>query len=279
MQTGRESRSAMSAAVARAVHRLEDDPPWILDDPFALPLVGRGWEDLAASGARLADPPCRARAGVVVRSRYAEDQLLAGSYAQYVILGAGLDSFAWRRPDLLRRMRVFEVDHPATQAWKRSRAATLALPASERHVLVPVDFAADDLAACLTASRFDWQVPAFFSWIGTTMYLEPEAIAATLGLVARCAAGSAMALSYNPRPELLDADSLDFLTAVRRLVGGMGEPLRSFFAPEEIERLVVRRDLVVRDHPTTADLVARYCAARADGLRPFGVERLMCVTT
>jgi methyltransferase (TIGR00027 family) len=269
----------MSAAVARGVHRLHDDAPWVFDDPFALPLVGPGWVEYAESGNRLASPPCRARAGVLVRSRYPEDQLVGGSYGQYVILGAGLDSFAWRRPDLLRRLRVFEIDHPATQAWKQARIAALALPGSERHVFLPVDFATQELGERLTAARFDWTRPAFFSWVGTTMYLEQEAIAATLGLVARCAPGSAMVLSYNPRPELLDDDSRAFLAAVTRLVSGMGEPLRSFFAPEEITDLVARSGLRVRDHPTTADLTARYCAQRSDGLAPLGVERLMCVST
>lgn len=269
----------MSAAVARGVHRLVDEPPWIFDDPFALTLVGPGWEELAASGAKLAEPPCRARAGVVVRSRYPEDQLVARPYAQYVILGAGLDTFAWRRPDLLRRMRVFEIDHPATQAWKQERASALALPADEHHVLVPVDFATQDLALRLHEAGFDWTRPAFFSWVGTTMYLERTAIESTLRLVARCAPGSAIVLSYNPHEELLDEDSLAFLAAVRRLVGAMGEPLRSFFSPDEIEALATRAGLVVREHPTTDELTARYCAARLDGLRPFAVERLICVST
>jgi len=279
MEADRASRSAMSAAVARGVHRLEDEPPWIFDDPFALTLVGPGWEAFAESGAQLAMPPCRARAGVVVRSRYPEDQLAARTCAQYVILGAGLDTFAWRRPDLVRRMRVFEVDHPATQAWKRERASLLALPADERHVYVPVDFATEDLATRLSAAGFDWSRPAFFSWVGTTMYLERSAIETTLRLVARCTPGSAMVLSYNPHEDLLDGDSLEFLAAVRRLVGGMGEPLRSFFAPVEIEALIARAGLVVCDHPTTEDLTARYCAGRSDGLRPFAVERLICVST
>ena len=269
----------MSAAVARGVHRLEDERPWIFDDPFALPLVGPGWEDLAESGGRLASPPARARAGVVVRSRYPEDQLVAGAYEQYVILGAGLDSFAWRRPDLLRRLRVFEVDHPSTQQWKRARVAALALPESERHALVPLDFATEDLGEQLGAARFDWTLPAFFAWVGTTMYLEPDAIAATLRLVARCAPGSAMVLSYNLPPDLLDEGALEFLAAVSRLVSGMGEPLRSFLAPQEIEELVARSGLRVREHPTTADLTTRYCADRTDGLAPFGVERLIYVST
>jgi O-methyltransferase involved in polyketide biosynthesis len=141
-----------------------------------------------------------------------------------------------------------------------------------------VDFSTQDLAGRLTASRFDWTRPTFFSWVGTTMYLEKEAIAATLRMVGRCAPGSAMVLSYNPQPDLLDDESRSFLAAVTRLVNGMGEPLRSFFTPEEMADLVGRCGLSVRDHPTTDDLTSRYCSRRTDGLRPFGVERLMCAS-
>src|SRR5262249_39586542 len=142
MDTNQPSRSAMSTAVARATHRLWAEPPWIFDDPFALILVGAGWENFAAASRGLARSPVvrQGHAGVLVRSRYPEDRLTEGQYSQYVILGAGLDSFAWRRPDLRGSLRVFEVDHPATQAWKHERIATLALPISEGHVFVPVDF-------------------------------------------------------------------------------------------------------------------------------------------
>lgn len=269
----------MSAATARGIHRLRDDPPWIFDDPFALPLVGDEWPSFAEGASRLIDPPARARLSVAVRSRYPEDRLAAAPFEQYVILGAGLDSFAWRRPDALRRLCLYEVDHPATQAWKRARAGALSLPESARHRFVPLDFSRDDLAQHLTEHGFDWARPTLFSWIGTTMYLERPAIAATLRLFARCAPGSEAAMSYNPLPELLDDDGRRFLAAVSALVEGMGEPLRSFFAADEIEGLVRSCGLVVRDHPTADDLTARYCAGRTDGLRPLSTERLLSVGT
>jgi methyltransferase (TIGR00027 family) len=105
-------------------------------------------------------------AAVCTRSRYAEDRLAAGAFAQYVILGAGLDSFAWRRPDLLRSLRVFEVDHPASQAWKLERVRDLALPLSDSQVFVPVDFEAEPLRDALRTAGFDWGQPALFSWTG-----------------------------------------------------------------------------------------------------------------
>lgn len=265
----------MSAAVARGIHRLWDDPPWVLDDPFALPLVGDGWEELARQSVALARPPYQARAGVLLRSRYPEDQLAARPYAQYVVLGAGLDTFAWRRPDFLRRGAVFEVDHPDTQAWKRARAAAIALPASARHVLVPADFARDALAACLTEAGFDWSAPTLFSWVGTTMYLERDAIAGVLRAIARSAPGSVLVMSYNPSPELLGDVERTFLADVAALVQGMGEPLRSFFTPEEMAQLTRACGLRIGEAPDTGELTARYFAGRPDGMRPVMVERLL----
>jgi methyltransferase (TIGR00027 family) len=199
MDSREPSRSAMSAAVARGTHRLWDEPPWIVDDPFALLLIGPGWEEIAAASRALGRPAItrQGHAGVLVRSRYAEDRLVEGDYGQYVILGAGLDSFAWRRPDLCRTLRVFEVDHPATQAWKRTRAASLALPISENHRFVPIDFETQALGKALDAAGFDMARRVLFSCVGTTMYLDAESVAATLRLVASCAPGSGVVLSYN----------------------------------------------------------------------------------
>jgi O-methyltransferase involved in polyketide biosynthesis len=118
-------RTAMSAAVARGTHRLWDDASWIFDDPFALVLVGPGWEELAADSRALLPPEAwrEGHAGVLVRSRYSEDRLLDGGFGQYVILGAGLDSFAWRRPELLRWLDVFEVDkQPVTSTRSVARS-------------------------------------------------------------------------------------------------------------------------------------------------------------
>lgn len=275
MRGSEPSRSAMSAAVARGIHRLWDDPPWILDDPFALPLVGDGWEALAEQSTALSRPPYQARSGVLVRARYAEDVLASGTYAQYVILGAGLDSFAWRHPEFLTTGRVFEVDHPATQAWKRARARTLALADSPRHVFVPADLVHDALEECLTAAGFDWAAPALLSCVGTTMYLDAAAIAAIMRTVARCAPGSGIVLSYNPRVELLDAVQRAFLERVSELVAGMGEPLRSAFAPDAIERLARDAGLDLAAAPTPGELEERYLTVRRDGMRLLMIERLL----
>lgn len=130
MDPVKASATATGVAVARGAHRSCDQPPWVLDDPFALQLAGPRWaESQSASEAAFPETALRqSRASVVARSRYAEDRLVSGGYRQYVILGAGLDSFAWRRADLIGWLRLFEVDHPASQAWKLDKIAELDLP-------------------------------------------------------------------------------------------------------------------------------------------------------
>lgn len=280
MDSSQPSRSAMSAAVARGTHRLWDEPPWIFDDPFALILVGPGWEDIAAASRALARPEVtrQGHAGVLVRSRYPEERLLEGAYRQYVVLGAGLDSFAWRRPDVCRTLRVFEVDHPATQAWKRDRAASLALPISGNHLFVPIDFETEALDGCLDSAGFDWSRPALFSCVGTTMYLNADFVEATLRVVASCARGSQIAFSYNQDVQFVDDIGREFLAAITPRVAEGGEPVRTSFSPSHMENIVVRSGLTVVDHPTTDDLITRYCAGRRDGLQPYTLERLLGAT-
>jgi methyltransferase (TIGR00027 family) len=173
VQRAEPSQTAKLAVIARGQHRLTYRQPWILDDPYALSLVGPAWEQLWA-GLRAIFPDRvleEAMSGIVTRSRYVEDLLEAGTFEQYVILGAGLDSFAWRRPDVLASTRVFEVDQPATQAWKRQRAEVMALPRSDRHVFAPVDFERETLDAGLASVGFDPLASTLFSWLAVIPYL------------------------------------------------------------------------------------------------------------
>ncbi len=172
------SRTAMFAAVSRGLFRLETASPWVLDDVLALVLVGPVWQQLRERFDPLFPGPVRreARAAVCTRSRYAEDRLAAGAFGQYVILGAGLDSFAWRRPDLLGSLTVFEVDHPASQVWKLERVRDLGLPLSDSQVFVPADFEAEPVQDVLGAAGFDWAQPAMFCWTGVAPYLTAQAI-------------------------------------------------------------------------------------------------------
>src|SRR5260370_10874335 len=172
------SRTAMFGAVSRGVFRLETASSWVLDDVLALVLVGPVWQQLRDKFDPLFPGPVRreSRAAVCTRSRYAEDRLAAGAFTQYVILGAGLDSFAWRRPDLLGSLTVFEVDHPASQAWKLERVRELGLPLSDSQVFVPVDFEAGPVQDVLGPAGFDWAQPAMFCWTGVPPYLTAQPV-------------------------------------------------------------------------------------------------------
>ncbi len=267
----------MLAAVVRAQHRQEDPSPWVLEDPFALDLVGPGWEGFAVLLDSLFSKPfqSQARAAVVGRARYAEDRLTGGAFTQCVLLGAGLDSLAWRRPDLLDTVTLFEVDHPVSQAWKRERVDELGLPVAGRHVFAPIDFEAESLRTGLDAAAFDWSAPTLFSWMGVTMYLTTDAIETTLRTIAGCAPGSEVAFSYRAHDSVIDDDGRAILQILEPLAAQLGEPLQPGLSAKELERLVTACGLQVLDHPTASDVAGRYFAGRTDGLAPWTMESLI----
>jgi methyltransferase (TIGR00027 family) len=277
---GTPSLTALMVAVQRGRHRLEDPPPWIVDDPFALVMVGPTWPDLAAaSRSRYSDELGRQiRASVAARARYAEHRLASGSFDQFVLLGAGLDSFAWRRPDLLGPLFVFEVDHPASQAWKRARAAELGLPDSEHHVFAPVDFEVQSLRDGLDDAGFDWSRPTMFSWMGVVPYLTAGAVEATLRTIATCRTGSEVVVEYGLDRDHMDDLAREFSTSFSRVATRVGEPLHGGWSPAEAEAAVIGCGLRVTDHPAQHDLVERYFADRSDGLQPWHATRLMAAT-
>src|SRR5690242_12376481 len=205
MDTGVEprnpSQTALLTAAARALHR-QEPPPWILDDTLALRLAGP--EGIALAKRVRAELSPEEMSGfcrwVCVRARVAEDEVeraMGLGVRQYVILGAGLDSFAYRRNDLMDRLRVFEVDHPASQAWKRRRLQEVGIAEPVGLVFTPIDFERQTLEDGLREAGFRFAEPAVLSWIGVTMYLTREAISATLDSVARCAGGSRLVMTYN----------------------------------------------------------------------------------
>ena len=276
----RPSVTAMRVAVKRGQHRLEDPLPWILDDSFALMLVGPEWRVLAAEIAsqfpdRYLGP---GRASAVLRSRYAEDRLTQGRFTQYVMLGAGLDSFAWRRPDLLGQLRVFEVDHPASQAWKRQRVAELGLPTSEHHIFAAVDFEVQSLRDGLDAAGFDWTQPTMFSWLGVIVYLTMDAVEATFRTIAACRSASEVVFEYVLTEEFVDDIGREYKAIFSPLVGTLGEPTRTEWSPTEAEQVVTRCGLRVADHPSRDELVSRYFADRSDGLQPLWGVRMLAAT-
>jgi len=270
----------MFAAIGRGQHRQLHAQPWVLDDPFALPFVGPAWPGIyAALSQAFGEPIIREAIGFICgRSRYAEDRLAPGAFTQYVILGAGLDSFAWRRPDLLGSLRVFEMDHPASQAWKRERIEVLALPASDRHVFTPVDFETATLRDGLDAVGFDWSQLTLYSCLGVFGYLTVDAIEATLRTVASGAAGSQIVASYAVTQPFLDDNGEKFRDIIMRLAADSGEEIKTFLSPTEIEAVFEGCSLQVADHLSRDDLYHRYFAGRPDALTPYTVERLITAT-
>ncbi len=274
---GEPSRTAILAAVARGDLRLQFEPPWVLDDPFALVLVGPVWQEskellLSLFGVEICH---QAWAFHCLRSRYTEDRLVQSAFGQYVILGAGLDSFAWRRPDLLRSLRVFEVDHPATQAWKREGLAALALPLSDALVFAPIDFETQSLCHGLDAAGFDWTKPTMFSWLGVTHYVTADAIETTLHTIADAAPGSEVAFDYRADESVLDENGKAFWRTFSSVAAQSGEPLQGEWTAIEIEALIMRCGLQVADHPTREKTIERYFANRTDGLEPWSASSLV----
>lgn len=274
MYDARPSRTAQRVALRRAAHQILDMPR-VLDDPIALRIVGaQAAAALVAAPAKQEGRASRAlRAFIVVRSRLAEDELrraAARGTTQYVILGAGLDTFAYRGCSPASLTRVFEVDHPATQAWKRRQleAAGISLPSSL--TLAPVDFERQTLAEGLAHAGFRRDAPTFFSWLGVSMYLTDEAIAATLAFVASTPAGGGLVFDYCvPRSSLTFLRRLAF-DALARRVAAAGEPFRSFFDPRALTlRLSGMGFRAVQDYGSD-ELNARYFQERADGLRVRG---------
>jgi methyltransferase (TIGR00027 family) len=275
------SKTAVMTAVARALHR-EEPPPWVLDDHLALGLAGDEGVSLTQ---RLRDELSQEdlltfTRWMSVRSRLTDDvveRAVAAGARQYAILGAGLDSFAYRRPDLLARLRVFEVDHPASQAWKRQRLAELSVSLPANLVFTPVDFETQTLRDGLLAAGFDFAASAVFSWIGVTMYLTLGAIEATLETVAACPPDSQIVLTYNPPPSALDDQALAMHSTMSRVVGEMGEPWISLFTPTEAEALLHRCGFGEVEHFGPAETIRTYFPGRPD-VRLGMPQRLLVAT-
>jgi methyltransferase (TIGR00027 family) len=272
------SQTALGAAVQRAAHRLLERP-LIFDDPLSLPILGLErvrW--LATHLDRFRSAGAGAlRASLVVRSRAAEDALaeaVAGGTRQAVILGAGLDTFGCRNPH--PRLRVFEVDLPATQAWKRERLADQGIAVPRSLAFVAVDFETQTLEARLAAAGLRTEAPVFFSWLGVTMYLSREAIAQTLRYAGtRCAPGSTVVFDYLPAAATLPAAARRARDALAARVAAAGEPWISEFEPAALAALV-RAQGFRKVHDLDADaLQSRYFAGRADGFALTGSARLM----
>ena len=270
---GQPSLTAFTAAAARAAHLIVDDEPPIFADTLAEAMLGERADELIGFHRAHGTHPIlsAARAQVTCRSRYTEDRLADGirrGIGQYVILGAGLDSFA-RRSGLAGQILVFEIDHPATQEWKRGGA-----PEPENVRFVPVDFTRDSLAERLRQAGFDFAAPAFVSWLGTTMYLEEGAIAQTLAVTGGFAPGSEIVMDYMLPAGQRDAAGDSYAEQVGQASAERGEPWLSLFAPQEAAALLRRHGFgAVRD-VGQRDMIPAPLWERTDTLRPADLSRI-----
>lgn len=265
METGRPSRTAFRVAQRRAIHQVLDQPPPVLNDPVAVPLLG---SDFAYDAEKESSRFARAfRAFMVARSRLAEDQLAAVAakgLGQYVVLGAGLDTFAYRNPHA--HVRVFEVDFPATQEWKRSLLAVASIPIPANLTFVPLDFEHMTLAEGLTAAGFDSSQPAFFGWLGVVPYLSLPAFRSTLETIGRLPAGSGVCFDFAQPAEALDPEYLPVFHALAARVAAAGEPFRLFFTRAELEQEFRSAGFTRIEIRTPGEVNDMYFSDRADGL-------------
>jgi methyltransferase (TIGR00027 family) len=281
MQEGKSSRTAERVAMRRAAHQLYDDPPLVFTDPLALQILPE------AARAELREreemermqPFARGmRAFMAARSRFAEDALeraFATGVRQYVVLGAGLDTYAARSPH--EDLRVFEVDHPATQAWKRHRLQESGIHLADTVTFVPVDFEHERLMDRLVASGFDANAPAFGSWLGVLPYLTREAAEGTLRALGRLPQRSGVAFDYAVEGASLSSQQQAAFDSLAERVARAGEPFRLAFMPADLRELLAECGFARVEDLDGEAIHARYFAERSDGLMVRGgLGRLAC---
>jgi methyltransferase (TIGR00027 family) len=275
------SKTALRVALRRAAHQLHDKHPLVFEDPLAVPILGPEFrEELNRTPSADKRPFSAAlRAFMVARARLAEDTLAAGvaqrDTHQYLVLGAGLDTFAYRSP--YPHVRVFEVDHPATQAWKLERlaAANIAIPPNAVHV--PVDFEHQTLASQLLAAGFNPKLPTVTAWLGVVPYLTLEAFRDTTELLGSFAPGSAVVFDYSQPSEALSSVERLMLESLSSRVAQAGEPFRLFFTPEALETELELAGLEVVEDLDGPALTQKLLAGRKDGLQLRGRAGRICV--
>jgi methyltransferase (TIGR00027 family) len=275
--------TAVRVALWRAIHLEVDAPPHVLEDEIGLKLADPdpGWRergDMHPIGTR------PFRASIVARARFIEDlvEKQAGhGVGQYVILGAGLDTFVQRRPELASRLTVFEIDRPGTQEWKRQRLTELGYGVPGWLKLVPVEFeAGDDWLGRLAEAGFDPGRPAVVAMTGVSMYLTREAIAATLRRIAALAPGSVLGMTFFLPFEMAEPEARPGFERAASGARASGTPFISFFMPDEMLALARECGFNGAGHVSAAMLTDRYFAGRSDGLRPpLNAEEFLVATT
>jgi methyltransferase (TIGR00027 family) len=274
--------TAVRVALWRALHLQVDAPPYILEDELGLQLAApeANWQqrpDMHPEGTR------QARLSIVTRARFVEDLVAAAidrGIQQYVILGAGLDTFALRRKDLGSKITVYEIDEPGTQAWKAQRLVALGLGIPDGLRFVPVDFEKNtNWLLSLANAGFDTNSPAIIACTGVSMYLTREAILGMLQQVASLAPHSTLAMSFLLPKELLHPDEQRLLEMAMKGSAAAGTPFLSFFTPEQMLELSAKAGLRNAEIVSGSDLSARYFAGREDGLSLSNAEPILVATT
>jgi methyltransferase (TIGR00027 family) len=269
------SQTAIYTALLPAAHDLLDDAPKILADPFARDLVRLASDQALLDALKVfpirADHLPRMRMLMSVRSRYVEDELglaVERGISQYVMLGAGLDSFAFRRPDLMRMLHVFEVDHPASQSWKRGRVMELGIAVPPTLHYVPIDFERATLSSGLAAGGVSCTEKTFYALPGVTQYLSHKAVLNTLKQIASAGArGSELVAQFVVPAGSLSPEESEIVDAEANRAASVGEPWISYFTPEDVEfhlRQIGFEDIV---HFDANQAAKQYLFGRPDGIK------------
>lgn len=277
MRQGISSRTAQGVAIRRAAHQLLDHPR-VFEDSLALAILDEKTARLLeADPSRFENSP-RLRAFIAARSRFAEEEVAAAfnrGVRQSVLLGAGLDTFAYRNPFTGSGLRVFEVDHPATQTWKREQLAEAEIAVPLSLTFVPLDFEEHSLAEALEQAGFRADQPAFFSWLGVVPYLTLEAAKSTLEWIGSLPAGNAVVFDYAVSPESLSPPQKAAFDALASRVSRAGEPFQLFFEPGELAAMLREMGFRQIEDLDAAEIDRRYFGDRLDGLRVGGLAHLV----
>jgi methyltransferase (TIGR00027 family) len=280
MKENRPSATALRAAMRRAAHQIMDDP-LVFYDPLVLRILGVENVFALQSDPKWSEQTplsCRLRAFLAARSRYAEDELhiaITRGVHQYVVLGAGLDTFAYRNPYPEDVLHVFEVDHPVTQNWKHSRLKEADIPIPGTLTFSPVEFETQTLEEGLRQAGFDTRKSTFFSWLGVTPYLTSSAVTATLRFVASMPVGSGIVFDYLISPSLLNAAARQAFDSLAHRVALAGEPFQAFFDPSLLKSSLMAMGFGQIEDLGPEELNGRYFQGRLDKLRVGSLSHVM----
>lgn len=273
MEDNARSKTAEANARIRAQHYLHGVPPLILEDSFALNFLSPSVAEVARDRGYQRPTEFRSAAVILGRTRYAEDcfeQALAQGVRQYISPGAGFDTFSLRRTDLLSRIRVYEIDQPATQEWKQEILLSTGCRIPANLEFVPANLERETVLQALSRSSFRPNEPAFFSWLGNTIYLTREAIFRTLSSFAKeLAPGSEIVFDYGVPLEFVSSEDAEVVQLGWKTTAGWGEPQRSWLNPETFPEDVRATGLEVVETLTPQQMTERYFSGRKDGLRPM----------